>query len=704
MKHDDQSDLMGRGANLPSGESKSITVFPTKMILTLTAEGFSFFDPNANAGVKSLALCLQAGGAEEVVRYERTASVSDGLEGEAKCGTLDIRTTVTSVPGLDAVVVVHRITNKGKEPAVITHAATGGTSGVVLHGLGNWLGWDLRYCHTDNVRTEHYPHCQMEYPYLRMLPVEPVHLGRGEDQAFPALFVKDEKSGKGVVFAAASQETNFATFKLRKAAMVNEGVFEEFAIVHDPGQNEGFTIPPGGSLVMDGVFIQVAEKVAVGDAFEDYVNFLAGRFDFCGAKSPLLREAFHCTWNYGVFADQSEASLLPTAKFISANIPNIKWFLMDAGYLAGDIDSTFLDQFYPDPNQHVIAEKWPHGIRGYTDELRRLGLRPGLWWSPTARLNSMLFADHPEWFLRNADGAPYRISEQNGFLDYSHAGALDYLDRTLAVILGEWGMDACKMDFWSQNFETRTARLHDPEVTAIQARARFLKMVRKHLPPDGIFMTCVATGMGNPFIGEWADTYRNTIDIGVGDWEEQIRNCIWALPTLGIEGRKTFLLNNDSVGIMPQHPDNENEFRFTWTFMNMGIVETGGRMETWPAKWVAAMCKLTDRCDRGYRVRCPDDRAFTGVPLPEVLYVDFPADSRTSLAGVRQSVALFNWSDEPRILSISRKRLGHAGPVRAENFWTGEREILDGEFLSRRLEGRSALLYDILQDGNTAPS
>jgi hypothetical protein len=112
-------------------------------------------------------------------------------------------------------------------------------------------------------------------------------------------------------------------------------------------------------------------------------------------------------------------------------------------------------------------------------------------------------------------------------------------------------------------------------------------------------MTCVATGMGNPFIGQYADTYRNTIDVGVGTWDEQVRNCIWALPTLGFEGRKTFLLNNDSVGIMKDYPDHENYFRFTWSFMNMGLIETGGRMETWPEKWVQAMRKLTDRCDRG---------------------------------------------------------------------------------------------------------
>lgn len=107
------------------------------------------------------------------------------------------------------------------------------------------------------------------------------------------------------------------------------------------------------------------------------------------------------------------------------------------------------------------------------------------------------------------------------------------------------------------------------------------------------------------------------------------------------------------------------------------------------------MRKLTDRCDRGYKVRCPDDRAFTGVPLPEVLDVDYPADSPTAQAGIRQSLALFNWTDEPRIISVPRARLGHTGPVAAENCWTGERERWKDEFISRRLEARSALLDDI---------
>jgi hypothetical protein len=668
--------------------------------LRMSPEGVTFMDGAANLGVRDLGLCLTVDGCDAVVRYAPAEALADGglvAEGDAGHG-LTVATTVTPVPGLAAVVIRHCVRNTGSAPVCFA-AASGqyAPTAAVLSGSGSWLGWDLRFCHTDHVRTERYPHCQMEYPYLRMLPVEPVTLGRGEDQAFPALYLANQHAQRGLVFAAASQDLHFIAFTLQKNAFVNEGVFARFAISHDPGQVDGFTVAPGGEVALDGLFIQLTGAPAVDEVYNDYIDYLAARFPFRGAATPLRREAFHCTWNYGIFANQTEASLLPTARAIAEHVPQIKWFLMDAGYLEGDISTTFLDRFYPDPEGLVTAEKWPTGIRGFSDEIRRLGLRPGLWWSPTVQLDSSLYADHPDWFLRTADGTPYRIGEKNGFLDYTHPEALAFLDRTLAHILGAWGMDACKMDFWSQNFEDRRARLQDPTMTSVQARTRFFETIRKHLPADGIFMTCVATGMGNPFIGQWADTYRNTIDIGVGKWDEQVRNCIWALPTLGFEGRKTFLLNNDSAGIMVEYPDHENVFRLTWSYMHMGMIETGGRMETWPARWLAAMRKLTDRCDRGYQVHCPDDRAFTGVPLPEALYVDFPADSPTGQAGVRQSVALFNWTDEPRIVSVRRARLGHDGPVDVENFWTGARSTWDDEFVTARLDGRSAVLFDVLR-------
>jgi len=135
---------------------------------------------------------------------------------------------------------------------------------------------------------------------------------------------------------------------------------------------------------------------------------------------------------------------------------------------------------------------------------------------------SRLYEEHPDWFLRDTAGRPYRIAEVNGFLDFTRPEAVEYMDRTLGVILGEWGMDCTKMDFWTQNFEDRDGRFGVSSATSLDTRKVLFDLIRKYLPDDGILMTRVATGIWNPFIGTHADTYRNALDIGAGTWQEQV--------------------------------------------------------------------------------------------------------------------------------------------------------------------------------------
>jgi hypothetical protein len=81
--------------------------------------------------------------------------------------------------------------------------------------------------------------------------------------------------------------------------------------------------------------------------------------------------------------------------------------------------------------------------------------------------------------------------------------------------------------------------------------------------------------------------------------------------------------------------------------------------------------------------------------IPEICQWRRGLDSPTATAGIRQSLALFNWTDESQVLSVRRARLGHTGPAEAENFWTGECETFEGEFITKRLDGRSAVLFDV---------
>jgi hypothetical protein len=202
--------------------------------LSISINGLSFTKTAANVGVRDLGLRLTIDDAPVDVRYDAAGELAaEGVAGNA----LRVRTSVVLVEGLDAVVLTHQFTNTSGKPVRFT-AATGlfAKSAAVLHGKGSRLGWDLRYVHTDNVRTERFPHCQMEYPYVRMLPAETTRLGGGEDQSFPALFIKDLKGKGGIVFAAATQALNYPVFTLRKGGKVNESIFDVFAIEHDPGQ------------------------------------------------------------------------------------------------------------------------------------------------------------------------------------------------------------------------------------------------------------------------------------------------------------------------------------------------------------------------------------------------------------------------------------------------------------------------------------
>lgn len=672
-------------------------------ILEVEPEGVSFVDGAADTGIRRLVFRLAADGDPGPVRYEEVAIVEGAIRALGYAGRrrLACETTARAIPGLNAVAVSHTIRNESGRPVSVSGIESGLFDDRSDLRVGCRTPRDLRYCHTDNVRTERFPHSQGEFPYVRNVPAAAaVELGLGEDQPFPAVYVTERTYRRGVVVAALSQNVTYQSWRMVKAAGPRGRLFGEFTIRHELPMCRDFALKPGDSLELDGTFIEIAADTHPQDAYVRFIELLAGSLGLRGGRSPLRREALFCSWNYGRFDDQREEGLLATAGFIARELPRLRYFLVDAGYqrpVEGrpGLGCCQLDGFYPEPRLNVDPAKFPRGMRAFAARIRALGLRPGIWWTPMARLDSALHAEHPDWFLQASGGGPLQIAA-SGYLDLTVAPARAFMDRVLATVLGEWDMDAVKMDFWSQGCEARAGVLAGPSMTAARTRTALLDLVRAHLPPDGVLVTCVAVGMGNPFMATHADSYRNTIDIGEGDWAEQLENCLWALPTLGLEGRKTWLLDADSAGINLACPDHENLFRLTWCFITMGMQEIGGRLEALPEPWVRALRRFTDRCDRGYRCRCPDEEAFTGEPFPKALCVDYPDQSPTRAAGIRQSLALFNWRDEPAVVSVARRRLGHEGPVAAADFWTGAPLRFDSAFIVRELGPRSAELYDIM--------
>jgi len=564
--------------------------------------------------------------------------------------------------------------------------------------------WDARYAHSDNLRVEQAPHCLSSYPYLRAVPAEPVTLGAGEDQPVGALYLTHRDFRHGIVLGAATQRINRIVWRIARAgAGEGPGHFALCEILYRFGQSGGWRLEPGERLALDTLYVQFLERTEPQDAWSDYQGHLAATHRMRGAVTALRNSALYCSWNFGRFRDQYEDRLLETARFIAENLPGIGWFLMDAGYMIKEdparnrLCPDLLSRFYPDPETFLDRGKFPSGIRHYSDRVRALGLRPGIWWSPSLWLESPLARERPDWLLLGEDGEPVRLG-RNGFLDYSVPEARAWIDGVLETVLVTWGMDAIKIDFWSQMFDLEGARFRAPNVTGVMLRERFLAKVRSLLPEDGVLMTCIATGMGNPFIGQWADTYRNSIDIGEGRWEEHLHNCEWALANFVLHGRRSFLLNTDGLGF-PETADFEQSlFRLHWGFATMGILEIDGFPERLDAERVARLRRLTDRCDQGHRVRTLDPAVYTGLPYPNALLVTFPGESRTRRReGVRHTLALFNWSERPAVVCLRRGEIGSPGPDKLRDFWSGSVVTPEGdEFLRFPLEPRTSRLLDVL--------
>jgi hypothetical protein len=407
----------------------------------------------------------------------------------------------------------------------------------------------------------------------------------------------------------------------------------------------------------------------------------------------LLTRAFYCSWNYGVFHNISEEKLLKTARFIGKNMPAMKHFLIDDGWQNPEaVSSPSCANFYLPEGQWHEAKRFPNGMKAMADKIREAGLSPAIWWTPSVGLHSRLAQEHPEWLAKDAGGNVYRIGD-SGYLDYSLPPVQAYFHKVFDILFKRWGYEALKMDFWCQSVESEQIRYATG--TGIQWRDWLLGTIRSYLPKDGFLMTCVAVAMGNPFLGKGASTYRCSIDVGACSWREHVIGSVWNLPLLSIPGNRTCLLNVDGLGWNPKLTDDENLHRLTYGFITMGSLEVDGRLEEVAPDKIALLNKVIADMDRGYPVRCPDEAAFTGSPLPEALYVDYPEGSRTAGRGIAKHIALFNWTDKARYVGYTGADLGLAGTVKARNFWTGETVAFEGGNICELLAPHSARLFEI---------
>jgi hypothetical protein len=616
-----------------------------------------------------------------------TTETEDGVELRGRYNAPGLEETITlRLLANGALRVARRISNTGKVSLVVRSAGAGDGGKPVFSD--NHI-WRARYAHMDNVRTEKFPWCRPEYPYVRPLPKSDTVLGNQESQAVPALMLTNDTYSQLLLEGQLRQDRTRAQWTISAGAGAPVRTYDLQWSMHQGG----FELQAGASLDLEPIYFEILENTPPQDAWAGYIDAVTAENQLLPADDTLLSKAFYCSWNYGVFHDINEEKLLKTARFVAANMPAVKHFLIDGGWQSREsVMCPSCANFYLPEGQWHDAERFPNGLKAMAEAIRAIGLTPAIWWTPSVGLHTKLAQEHPEWLAKDAMGNVYRIVE-SGYLDYSLKPVQEYLHKIFTILFKEWGYESMKMDFWSQSVESEQIRFATG--TGIQWRDWLLSTIRSYLPKDGFLMTCVAVSMGNPFLGKGASSYRCGIDVGACKWYEHVTASIWTLPLLAIPGKLTCLLNVDGVGWNPKLSDAENLHRLTFAFITMGSIEVDGRLEELPADKIALLNKVMAHMDRGHAVRCPDEDAFTGRPLPKCLYVDYPVDSATARRGIIKHIALFNWTDQPQYTGYTAAQLGLSGQTTARDFWSGAPvEFADGN-VCECLAPRSAKLYEI---------
>ena len=647
-------------------------------VLDIQPDGtWSFTDADGASGWKGLGFEAHVGGERHRGRPGGIAG-GDGelvLRPEYPPSGLAERVTFRRPAGAAALTVDRVFTNEGELPVAVAEIRTvlaHDRSGVLLAGRSPS---GLRVVHVSNLRETARRSSHAVGPLLCPLPEQARLVGDSEGHPFPALALCDAGSTT-FLLAAATQQDVFTQMWLLRAQydpQWTHSVFADYAAIARDGRCQPVTIAPGASRRLGGLFYQIRPG-DLQDVYDDYLPEIDRRCDFNGKRSPLLTDAFYCTWNYTFFHNISEDILRAQAERIAQRLGGVKHFLIDDGYqLAENTPSYDCGKYYPDPAANVDAAKFPNGMRAISDMLRSHGLRPALWWSPAMGRRNRLVEEHPDWLCLDEDGNDWAMDpgpERKAALDFSVPAVRDFIEGVLDLIFGDWGFEGMKLDFCTYPFDCKDLRFRGGE--GVRWWYWFLDAVARRIPDGGIFQLCGGAPYGNPFMARYVDHHRVGGDIGKGDWAGHKDVSRSPLPLLAVPGRATMLMDVDSAGICADMNDDENLHRLNFCHITSGALNIGGDLTKLTEEQLGWLKRITDHCDRGYKVRCPDRRAFAGEPLPEVLYVDYPPSSPTAAAGARKEIAFFNWLDEPKTIGYSLDRLGISETDAVTDFWTGK--------------------------------
>ena len=192
-----------------------------------------------------------------------------------------------------------------------------------------------------------------------------------------------------------------------------------------------------------------------------------------------------CSW-YCFGPRVTAQQVLDSLDFIARQAPGLKYIQIDDGYqpAMGDWLET--------------GAAFGGNVQGVLKQIRERGFEPAIWVAPfIAEEKSHLFQQHPDWFVKDAEGKPLR-SDRVTFggwrrgpwyaVDGTHAEARKHLEMVFRTMRHEWGCTYFKLDanFWGA---MHGGRFYDANATRIEAYRRGMQAIIRGAG-DGFILGC----------------------------------------------------------------------------------------------------------------------------------------------------------------------------------------------------------------------
>lgn len=210
------------------------------------------------------------------------------------------------------------------------------------------------------------------------------------------------------------------------------------------------------------------------EVFASYANQLALRF---GQAPQHPAPRVWCSW-YSYYTQIDQEAMLQALHGLQ-DLP-FEVFQLDDGW-------------QQDMGDWQANPKFPAGMAAMAAAIKATGRRAGLWLAPfIVRPSSKLFAQQPEWLLRDAQGnlvpAGYNWGDHFYALDTTHPQVQAWLRQTMQQVL-DWGYDYLKLDFLYA--AALPGQRHQPVQRELAYR-QAIELVRQTVGPEAYLLLCGA--------------------------------------------------------------------------------------------------------------------------------------------------------------------------------------------------------------------